>query len=391
MHNELKQFGVKATNSFKRRFNQSLLKLSFLYGTILVAILFVSGFITFTEFSSRIGRRFQNIQPTITIQLPTGEIITNRPPNTPPQNIIEQRRNNPENSSVPMPTAKDIRDDLIASLIFVNGILLLIASVSSYWLARSTLRPIRDSYERQRRFLGDASHELRTPLSILQLELENELHGSTGAKRDALVSKLEEVRRMGKLVSDLLTISRLDEGSVSPKEKQLTVRIHQLAHLLESITERLKPLALSHNVALTFHNIQNDAKTYAKNHESLLVSLEEDLFSHALTNLIQNAIIYNKQGGKVDVALYIEHKKVIVEIKDNGIGISKQDLENIFERFYRADKSRTRQQAVGGIGGSGLGLSIAKSALLHMGGDLIIQSELHIGTTAHIELKTLHN
>jgi signal transduction histidine kinase len=282
--------------------------------------------------------------------------------------------------------------------------LLLIASILSYWLARLTLRPIRDSYERQRRFLGDASHELRTPLSILQLELENELHNSTGTARENIVSKLEEVQRMGKLVGDLLTISRLDEDNLSPKEKELTLRINQLANLLVGIIDRLKPLALSHNVTLTFQNnsennsvssaisctddISDPSRKKAVSTASLLVTLEEDLFSHALTNLIQNAIIYNKQGGTVHVALNIEHKKVVIEVKDNGVGISKQDLANIFERFYRADKSRTRKQS---IGGTGLGLSIAKSALLHMGGDLNMESELNVGTTARIELNTLHS
>jgi signal transduction histidine kinase len=174
MQNESKPFGVKATNSFKENFNQSILKLSFLYGAILITILFISGVITFNEFSGRIGKRFNTPPPTVTITLPNGTTISKVP--------IEKgldrglnRIQEKSNREAQMPTVADIRADLIASLIFVNGILLLLASIASYWLARLTLKPIQIAYEKQRRFLGDASHELRTPLSILQIELENEL------------------------------------------------------------------------------------------------------------------------------------------------------------------------------------------------------------------------
>lgn len=406
MHQESKQFGVRATSSFRRSFNQSLLKLSFLYGTILVTILFVSGFITFNEFSSKVGRRFKDAQPTITIQLPNGDVISNKPFFATPtlqtvsgsqitggaQAEATQTRPPTERPRPLMPTAEEIREDLVASLIFVNGILLLLASLASYWLARLTLRPIHDSYERQRRFLGDASHELRTPLSILQIELENELHGANAAQREQTMSKLDEVRRMSKLVGDLLTISRLDEDKRPKASSIKSLSKSDFLAAVEKITSRLCPLAESRDVSISFHDMTVSAaikgkSAGAKNDFSL--SLDEDLFSHALTNLIQNAIFYNKKDGTVDVSVRAEHKKAIVEIKDSGIGISKPDLERIFDRFYRADKSRTRKN-IQGIPdeGSGLGLSIAKSALLYMGGNLEIQSEPNVGTTVQVELRT---
>ncbi|MCF7865290.1 MAG: ATP-binding protein [Candidatus Pacebacteria bacterium] len=396
MHRESKQFGVKATNSFKRSFNQSLLKLSFLYGTILVAILFISGLVTFDEFSSRIGRRFKDVPPTITIQLPNGDRIVNRPTGVSSQQFSVSTsgiqffatqtsgqfplRAVPERNRGQLPTAEDIRNDLIAALIFVNGILLLVASVASYWLARSTLRPIRDSYERQRRFLGDASHELRTPLSILQIELENEMHNADEKQKEQITSKLEEVRRMSKLVGDLLTISRLDEDKQTRPNQKKNIDTKKFGELVGSITDRLSTLAKSHNVTLTLHNkISEQSK--------LLIPLDEELFTHAITNLIQNAIFYNKKDGTVDVTIIDESKKISIEIKDSGIGISKEDLEKIFDRFYQADKSRTRKNTPNE--GSGLGLSIAKSALLYMGGNLEIKSELNIGTTVQVKIKTV--
>lgn len=395
MQQESKQFGVKATNSFKKNFNQSLLKLSFLYGAILVTILSISGIVTFDEFSSRIGRRFKDVPPTITIQLPNGDLISNKPIGGPGHQFIigtsgvqifatqtnaQITPRSLEKNRSQMPTAEDIREDLIAALIFVNGILLLVASVASYWLARSTLRPIRDSYERQRRFLGDASHELRTPLSILQIELENELHGADEKQKEQIISKLDEVKRMGKLVSDLLTISRLDEDKQTRPNQKKNLDVSKFSKIMSDITARLSTLAESHNVTLTLHN-----KISAQS--KLIIPLDEDLFSHAITNLIQNAIFYNKKDGTVDVTIKDENKKIIIEIKDSGIGINKQDLDKIFDRFYQADKSRTRKNTPNE--GSGLGLSIAKSALLYMGGNLEIQSEPNIGTTVQVEIKTL--
>lgn len=395
MQNESKPFGVKATNSFKKNFNQSILKLSFLYGAILVTILFISGVITFNEFSGRIGKRF-NIPPTVTITLPDGTTISKGPIdkgigrelNGSQINRV-QDRNDRNERNVQMPTVADIRADLIASLIFVNGILLLLASIASYWLARLTLRPIQVAYERQRRFLGDASHELRTPLSILQIELENELYSASGSNREQILSKLEEVKRMSKLVGDLLIISRLDEDRGVRTGQSKVFKGEEFLKSIEGITARLSSLAESRKVNLKFIDATNldknktNAKDITNDQLKFSVSINEDLLSHALTNVIQNAIFYNKEDGSVDVTVSKIQKKIRIEIKDNGIGISKNDLEHIFDRFFRADKSRTRKHVP--EEGSGLGLSIAKSAILYMGGNLEIQSELHVGTTIHIE------
>lgn len=413
MHKESKPFGVRATNSFRQSFNESILKLSFFYGTILVTILLVSGIITFNEFSSRVGKRFAP-QPTITIQLPDGSTISNKPPvilpgqpqqapvqiyatQTPTQvtispaaapianQISNQLR---EEQKRQQPTAAEIRADLIASLIFVNGILLLLASVASYWLARITLRPIRLAYEKQKRFLGDASHELRTPLSILQIELENELHGERDEQKiESAKSKLEEVKRMGKLVSDLLTLSRLDD-EVTPKlRKASLISIDEFKGKIQQITKRLEPLAASHSVALDFKDEIRPSAAAGKATKQRLINIEDELLSHALTNLIQNAIFYNKKDGSVDVAVRMNGKKVKVTVTDTGVGISEHDLEHIFDRFYRADKSRTRSNVKSS--GSGLGLSIARSTLMHLGGTLHFESEVGKGTVATIEFFTV--
>lgn len=385
MQNESKLFGAKATNSFKKSFNQSfnqsILKLSFLYGAILVAILCISGVITFNEFSGRVGKRFNTIPPTITIQLPNGDTLSNKPP----LNQIRKELRNEQKKQAQMPTAEDIRADLIASLIFVNGILLLLASIASYWLARLTLRPIQIAYEKQRRFLGDASHELRTPLSILQIELENELHSvKDETTREEIKSKLEEVQRMSKLVSDLLTLSRLDDGVADKNpardKKVETIYMQQFEEKVQSIVTRLESLATTHAVSLSFKSNIESTKDKQRR-----VTVDTDLLSHALTNLVQNAIFYNKKDGQVHVTLLVRGRKIRIVIEDTGIGISEHDLEHIFDRFYRADKSRTRSNVK--HSGSGLGLSIAKSTLAHINGTLQLTSEIDKGTTATIEIE----
>lgn len=392
MQNESKPFGVRATNSFKKNFNQSILKLSFLYGAILVTILCISGVITFNEFSGRVGKRFTTTAPTITIQLPNGNTITNKPlvrREELKQAINEQKK------EAQIPTAADIRADLIASLIFVNGILLLLASIASYWLARLTLKPIQVAYEKQRRFLGDASHELRTPLSILQIELENELHNEKNAAvrntdvREAIESKLEEVQRMSKLVGDLLTLSRLDDDATPRLRKTSRLTIVEFSSLINKIIERLAPLAHTHSVSLSYideiNNAQN-ASTKAPTFKNKSIVIDEELLSHALTNLIQNAIFYNKKDGSVEVKIKPHGKRIRVTITDTGVGINEHDLQHIFDRFYRADKSRTRSNVK--HSGSGLGLSIAKTTLSHMNATLYLTSEVDKGTIATVEFLT---
>lgn len=351
MLNVLRQSGAKATDSFKKNFNRSIVRLTILYAGTLVIILVISGVILYSAFSNRLGKRFGDFP------LPHSDIdreifIINQP--------FQTNR----------PIAEEVREDLIESLIFVNGLLLILSGISSYWLARRTLQPIKDSYERQQRFLGDASHELRTPLSILQIELENELIDlKTDSLKEPVLSKLEEVGRMTKIVNDLLTLSRLDEDT--PYTQTNLQRI-SLQKVILNIVERLQPLAQSHSVTLSALPGKNP---------DVLITLDQDLFSHALTNFIQNGIIYNKPQGKVEIATVPGNKEVCITITDTGIGIPPDDLKNIFERFYRTDKSRSRK-----TGGSGLGLSIAYSAIEHMKGTLHIESEVGKSTTVFITL-----
>ncbi len=343
-----KQSGVRDINSFNQRFKTSIIKLTLLYVGILVGILFVSSSVLYSAFSKRLEHRYRGFSPA------EAEIVLE--PGQPPR--------------ITYPTPDDVRADLIYSLILVNGFLLFIASALSYRLAAETLKPLKDAYEREKRFLGDASHELRTPLAILQADLENELlnvHGSKIAHARAS-SNLEEVKRMGSLISGLLTLSRLSEDGI--KSKSIYVDIN-IPDFIQDICKRLSAIAEQQHVALTFEKPENPMHIFSN----------EKLISEAVTNVIKNAILYNKMNGTVTVSLVEKDNAAEITVADTGIGMSKKDLDKVFDRFYRVDKSRSRQ-----TGGSGLGLAIVRSSIEQAGGTISLESELDKGTTVKLRI-----
>lgn len=346
MQNGLKRFGAKDTDSFNTRFRRSLWKLTFLYVMVLAVILLVSSSVIYTAFSTRLERRYGEFQ-----------IV---PTNRPGVAILQPSTH----------TRRDVQHELIYALIFVNGILLIVAGVASHGLALITLQPLKESYESQRRFLADASHELRTPVSILKLSLENEItdENTALAQRIRAQSHLEEVDRMSNLVSDLLTLSRL--GEQKPREEN-RIKPVNLSLLITGIFERLTPLAKKNSTTLTMQPMKED----------ITIVSDEEHITTALTNIVKNAIVYNKKGGTVDIQLDTDNSNAIVKVRDSGIGIPPNDLTKIFERFYRTDKSRSRT-----TGGSGLGLSIVRASIQKIGGTIAIDSTPDHGTTVTVHI-----
>jgi signal transduction histidine kinase len=351
MQNVFKRFGAKATDSFSRRFQLTIWRLTAVYLVVLALILFISSSVTYSAFSNRLEHRFYNYRP---------------PANT--SYIMFQRILTPEEFRV-LPNPADVRQDLILSLIFVNGVLLIGAGALSYYLAQITLDPIRAAYERQRRFLSDASHELRTPLTIMKTDLENLLADQALAEkpREGARSNLEEVERMSRIVNDLLLLSRIDENG----EQHRNLAKVDLGQTIEAVADRLKPLADQHGVSIDF----------VRPTPQLELLTDTNLLQNALVNVIKNAIIYNKAQGLVKINLAAGAGKYKITVADTGIGISQTDLARIFDRFYRAEPSRSRE-----TGGSGLGLSIVQAAVKNLGGTIDIESEPDRGTTVSIAL-----
>jgi two-component system sensor histidine kinase CiaH len=254
---------------------------------------------------------------------------------------------------------KEDLNHLKASLILFNILVLAGGGAASYWLARRTLQPIEEALESQSRFASDASHELRTPLTAIQTENEVALRNKNISKAQTLSlikSNLEEVGKLKALSEGLLTLA-----SGSNLENLTPVRIRvviaaALARNEKSLTaKRMKVVNNSGT-----HKIMGD-----------LVSLTE-LFSI----FIDNAVKYSSPGSTIRIDSTIQRQFIAVKIHDNGKGISKSDLPFIFDRFYRADSSRTKDQN----GGYGLGLAIAKRIVRSHNGYIEVKSTVDAGT-----------
>lgn len=342
MQSAFKPFGEKDTGSFHEHYTRTRLQLTLIYSVISIALLVVSGSITRTVFSERLDQRFA---------------------------IIVDRKDRVHSVFLPI-NADDVRSDLSNTLLLVNGVLVALSVLASYWLATRTLRPIQEAYDRQRQFLSDASHELRTPLAILQANLENERDGGAANLRMSAEGHLEEVKRMSALVSDVLSLSKLEHAGVDVAQEPMTVN-----DVLQKVVDRLAPIAAKHDVSLMLEDAP----------ETFTILANEEPLIRVLTNIIENAILYNRPQGSVSISLQREDGNVRIDITDTGVGIAEKDVQKIFDRFYRADKSRSRR-----TGGSGLGLSIARSIVESFGGGIAMKSTVDVGTTVSITLP-IHN
>jgi signal transduction histidine kinase len=195
----------------------------------------------------------------------------------------------------------------------------------------------------RKRLVSDISHEIRTPLNVLQNNLEAMIDGVFTVTSDRLSGLNDEIVRFGKLLNNLDILKEFETESM-----KLSFHSLKLDRMLESLLGELMMEADSKNITLSFSK---------ENEKSYIVSGDEDSLKQVFFNLIHNAIKFTGSMGEVSVNLYIRNKKIYVEIKDNGIGISREDIPYIFERFYRGDKSRHE------IEGNGIGLTIVKNIL----------------------------
>ncbi len=214
---------------------------------------------------------------------------------------------------------------------------------------------LQTTEEVRRRFVSDASHELKTPLASIRLLSDSILQNPSvdmDTVREFVTDIGEEAERLTRISERLLTLTRLDAGV----ERELAAV--ELGHVVEKVAHMLRPLSETAQVELNC-NLKPDCT---------LLATEDDLYQVAF-NLMENAIKYNLPGGRVDVTVYHRDGRVILTVEDTGVGIPKEDLTKIFDRFYRVDKARSRA-----AGGTGLGLSIARDTALLHGGDITVSS-----------------
>jgi heavy metal sensor kinase len=230
---------------------------------------------------------------------------------------------------------------------------------------------LENSFIQIRQFTSDASHELKTPLTILRGELEIALHSqkTTEEYEGVLVSALEEVQRLSNVVETLLELSRADTGQV-----RLSIEEDDLSKLLNDIVEDSIILAESKNI-----------KVHSDIEQNLIIDFDSARIHQAVLNVVDNAIKYSPNGGKISIEL--KKGKILSEIivTDNGIGMEEEELNHIFDRFYRIDKARSSD-----VQGFGLGLSIVHWIVEAHRGKIDIKSKINEGTVFTIILPNNH-
>ncbi|MGD9678077.1 MAG: ATP-binding protein [Vulcanibacillus sp.] len=300
-----------------------------------------------------------------------GEIIMTNPP---AENFLLWDKNTPEFLAkmlkIVLENRTNAKEDISLNgrIFYVTMTPLFIDNIISG--AVTLLREV--TYERKlnklrQDFIANVSHELRTPISMIQGYSEAILDGIVYTCEDTkeLTNIIyDESLRIGRLVSDLLDLAGM-ESEVT----QLQYSQEDVNKLIIRVIRKFSVIANEHNISLI--------NEYDSSMEGLFVEIDLDRIEQVLTNLIDNAIRYTKQGGLISIRTKLKAKnKFLIEVKDSGEGIPEEDIPFVFERFYKVDKARTR-----GHSGTGLGLSIVKNIVLSHQGDISVTSKVGVGTT----------
>lgn len=237
--------------------------------------------------------------------------------------------------------------------------------VDAFNSLQSRMKLLDDS---RQEFVANVSHELKTPMTSVKV-LADSLIAQQDAPaelyREFMVDIADEIERENKIINDLLALVKLDKAAA-----ELNITGVNMNELTEIILKRLRPIAR-----------KNDVELLLVSTREIIAEVDEVKMSLILTNLIENAIKYNKKHGKVTVTLDADHQYFTIEVSDTGIGIPEDSMTRIYERFYRVDKSHSRE-----IGGTGLGLAITRNAVLLHRGTIKVESKEGEGTTFLVKI-----
>jgi signal transduction histidine kinase len=230
------------------------------------------------------------------------------------------------------------------------------------------LTRVRTLDDSRQEFVSNVSHELKTPLASMKV-LADSLNGQEGVPvelyQEFMQDITSEIDRENQIITDLLSLVKMDK-----KVADLNITQVNINELLEQLLKRLHPIAAQKNVELILDSFR-----------PVNAEVDATKLSLAFSNLIENGIKYNNENGWVRVSLNADHKYFYVTVADSGIGIPEESIAHIFERFYRVDKSHSRE-----IGGTGLGLAIARSAIVMHRGAIRVYSKENEGTTFSVRI-----
>lgn len=342
-----KQSGAWATDSQRDLFHSARIKLTLIYAGIVAVILVIFSMALYTDLTRHVRRQY----PDFRSRTPFSQII-----------------NPPLVQKIPIPLetfAEDTVERVATTLIILDLIIFGGSVFLSYALAGYTLKPIRSALDAQAAFSADASHELRTPLAVMRNDIEVLLRGDATLPkevRDVLKSNLEEINKMTAMTEQLLQLAR------SEALETVNFTNVDLNALISSVFVKFQPIAA-----------KKEIKIRAEQGDKLKIKADAHAVERAVGNLIQNAIVYTKEGGEIIISLKSERNYAIISVADNGIGIPKKDLDHIFDRFYKAANGD-------GLSGNGLGLAIVKKIAQQHNGSVHISSTEDKGTEVFLRL-----
>lgn len=288
---------------------------------------------------------------------------------------IENRTNPGPHVAPPFPLddpdlINETRTRVAFTLIIIDALVLVSSGLLGYFLAGWTLKPIKNMVDEQNLFISDASHELKTPLTALKSSFEVFLRekDSSMADAEALIKDgIEDVDSLNTLATSLLELAQFEKPN-----HENSFDVVELDEAIKKAVDAIKPLAQKNQIEIRFQETR------------LKVTGDKDRLAQLFSILLDNAVKYSSTGKSVDVAATrLDSKVVQVRVADRGVGISSKDLPHVFDRFYRADSSRSKTD----VSGYGLGLSIAKSIVESHGGKITVDSEIGKGTTIQVNFR----
>jgi len=329
MKNILKQLEVWVTPSHQSEFKKAVVLLTIYYTIGVCVVLFIFNIMVYSLFSNSI--RNQNYE--------------NR----------EGIYSNIDDNKI-----DEMQDNLISILLTSDLLILVITLLVAYASSKKTLAPLEEAYKKQKRFVADAAHELRTPLAVMQAGSEVILmkDRENNEYKKYIEESLSEVKRLTSLSNDLLFLAHNNQ------KKEISLSQISLSEICKKQIESVHAYANTKNITI-IESIDNNIN----------INGNDDI-TRLVINLLKNAIDYNKIDGTITISLKKKNNDVILSIIDTGIGIEKENLSNIFERFYKVDNSRTENSS-----STGLGLSIVKEIIEEHGGSIKVESVLDKGTT----------
>ena len=243
----------------------------------------------------------------------------------------------------------------------------MLSSIGGIWLTKQAMQPVEASFQRLQQFTADASHELRSPLMAIKTNTQVALKYPVGMRAgdlDKFQSIDSATTQMTRLTEDLLWLARSDGVDC-----QQWARI-ELTEVLADVLQSHQALALSKQIELR-----------GEVAPALMLTGDRSQLLRVFTNLVENALHYTPAGGIVIVTAERIRQQIIIQIQDTGVGMASENIPKIFDRFWRADTSRTQWE-----GGSGLGLSIVQSIVARHGGRITVSSKIDCGSCFNVQL-----